>query len=355
MPDTDSLDSLLGSFKPDPDSPHALTIQKALFVARSLQERARALQTSSERRQQAELDRMLQTPSDKATLALMTDQAFRTSDPARAVEHLTYILDVQGVPRFFGPDRPHADERLPVFRRIRAGRRVAAGQGAHAEGDGQRHPAGREGSAHATSCRTPHRRCADERQLPRRGGPERSRVRAPAAAVPAGAAVARDRGGLDQDLHAVLADLAAGSRAHGQRALRPAGAPVPHRGSRALHPSRWSVGTQVRVPGHGGVQGQGTDRSSVHAHAGPGRPAARQGRHRAAELHPRLVPHAAATAGMGATTRRQRRRAHHHPARERAPTWRASEPSHRCADGRRRLTRRSSRPTRTTSAWSTRS
>ena len=103
MPNTDSLDSLLGTFNPVPGSPHPLTIQKALFVARSLQERARALQTSSERRQQAELDRMLQTPSDKATLALMTDQAFRTSDPARAVEHLTYILDVQGVPRFFGP------------------------------------------------------------------------------------------------------------------------------------------------------------------------------------------------------------------------------------------------------------
>jgi len=103
MPQPDSVDSLLGSFKPVPGSPHDVAVQKALFVARRLQERARALQTSSERRQQAELDRMLQTPSDKATLALMTDQAFRTSDPARAVEHLTYILDVQGVPRFFGP------------------------------------------------------------------------------------------------------------------------------------------------------------------------------------------------------------------------------------------------------------
>jgi len=103
MPNPDFLDSLLGNFKPVPGSPHATAVQKALFVARRLQERARALQTPSERRQQAELDRMLQTPSDKATLALMTDQAFRTSDPARAVEHLTYILDVQGVPRFFGP------------------------------------------------------------------------------------------------------------------------------------------------------------------------------------------------------------------------------------------------------------
>ena len=83
MPDTDSFDSLLGSFKPVPGSPHALTIQKALFVARSLQERARELQTPPERRQQAELDRMLQTPRDKATLAQMTDQAFRSQRSRR--------------------------------------------------------------------------------------------------------------------------------------------------------------------------------------------------------------------------------------------------------------------------------
>lgn len=98
-----TLEALLGSFQPDPAARHPLAVQKALHLARRLQERARELQTPSERRQQAELDRMLQTPSDKATLALMTDQAFRTSDPARAVEHLTHILDVQGVPRFFGP------------------------------------------------------------------------------------------------------------------------------------------------------------------------------------------------------------------------------------------------------------
>lgn len=97
------LDSLLATFRSDPKSNRPLAIQKALFLARRLQERAAELQTSSENRQQAELDRMLQTPSDKATLALMTDQAFRTNDPARAVEHLTHILDVQGIPRFFGP------------------------------------------------------------------------------------------------------------------------------------------------------------------------------------------------------------------------------------------------------------
>jgi RHH-type proline utilization regulon transcriptional repressor/proline dehydrogenase/delta 1-pyrroline-5-carboxylate dehydrogenase len=99
----DALDKLLKDFSPDAQSTRPVTVQKALFLARRLQARASELQTPSEKRQQAELDRMLQTPSDKATLAMMTDQAFRTSDPHRAVEHLIHILDVQGVPRFFSP------------------------------------------------------------------------------------------------------------------------------------------------------------------------------------------------------------------------------------------------------------
>jgi len=97
------LDQTLADFQSDAQSPRPLAVQKALFLARRLQERATELQTAPERRQQSELDRMLQTPSDKATLAQMTDQAFRTNDPHRAVEHLIHILDVQGVPRFFGP------------------------------------------------------------------------------------------------------------------------------------------------------------------------------------------------------------------------------------------------------------
>src|ERR1041385_2084229 len=97
------IERLFADFKSDPQSKHSVAIQKALFLSRRLQERATQLQTAPEKRQQAELDRMLQTPSDKATLAQITDQAFRTNDPYRAVEHLIHILDVQGVPRFFGP------------------------------------------------------------------------------------------------------------------------------------------------------------------------------------------------------------------------------------------------------------
>src|SRR5687768_18450827 len=76
-------------------------VGQAVHIARQLQTRARELQTPAERRQQAELDRMIQSPSDKATLIEITDQAFRAQRSGRAADQLIHILDVQGVPRFF--------------------------------------------------------------------------------------------------------------------------------------------------------------------------------------------------------------------------------------------------------------
>jgi RHH-type proline utilization regulon transcriptional repressor/proline dehydrogenase/delta 1-pyrroline-5-carboxylate dehydrogenase len=87
---------------PDTIADSAL-VDRAVAVARALQIRATALQTPAERRQQAELDRMLQTPEDKVTLVQLTDEAFRSQAARRTAEHLTHILDVQGVPRFFSP------------------------------------------------------------------------------------------------------------------------------------------------------------------------------------------------------------------------------------------------------------
>ena len=78
-------------------------IERAVDLARALQQRATEMQTPPERRQQAELDRMLQTPGDLATLVQMTDQSFRSKAPARTVDQFTHILDVQGIPRFFSP------------------------------------------------------------------------------------------------------------------------------------------------------------------------------------------------------------------------------------------------------------
>src|SRR5262245_1927557 len=86
-----------------PSAGHADLVEQAVMLARKLQERASEWQTPAERRQQAELDRMLQTPADKVTLVQLTDQAFRCKATRRTAEHLTHILDVQGVPRFFSP------------------------------------------------------------------------------------------------------------------------------------------------------------------------------------------------------------------------------------------------------------
>lgn len=81
----------------------ARLIDAAVALARQLQQRAGELQTGAERRQQTELDRMLQTPADKITLVELTDRAFRSQAVVRAAEQFTHILDVQGVPRFFSP------------------------------------------------------------------------------------------------------------------------------------------------------------------------------------------------------------------------------------------------------------
>src|SRR6187397_2940471 len=78
-------------------------VEEAIALAAQLQERATAWQTPHERRQQAELDRMLRTSSDKATMMQITDQSFRSRGAARTVDQFAHILDVQGIPRFFSP------------------------------------------------------------------------------------------------------------------------------------------------------------------------------------------------------------------------------------------------------------
>ena len=97
------LSSLLESVSLDESSSQSREIQLSIALARHLQRRANQLQTPQERRQQAELDRMIQSPSDKVTMIQMTDQAFRAKTPNRAVDQLVHILDVQGIPRFFTP------------------------------------------------------------------------------------------------------------------------------------------------------------------------------------------------------------------------------------------------------------
>jgi len=78
-------------------------VAAAIQLAAHLLQRSASLLTPEERRQQAELDRMIANPSDKATMVEMTDQAFRTRTAWRVADQLTHILDLQGIPRFFSP------------------------------------------------------------------------------------------------------------------------------------------------------------------------------------------------------------------------------------------------------------
>lgn len=98
-----SLRALLADFRPDPRLDAPVAAQRAVHLAGILLRRATALQTPHERSQQRELERIMQSPHDKATLMQMTDQGLRSKRAARAVEQLTHILDVQGIPRFFSP------------------------------------------------------------------------------------------------------------------------------------------------------------------------------------------------------------------------------------------------------------
>ena len=102
-PAAEVLRALLSDFHPHPALDTPLAAQRAVHLAGILLRRAAGLQTPEEQSQQHELERIMRSPHDKATLMQMTDQGLRSSRASRAVEQLTHILDVQGIPRFFSP------------------------------------------------------------------------------------------------------------------------------------------------------------------------------------------------------------------------------------------------------------
>ena len=112
--------ALLGRFTADESTGVDPLVQKALFLASELQKRAQVLQTPEERKQQMELDRMIQNPTDKVTLTALTDQAFRSEAAARSADQLVHILDVQGIPRFFSPMEKDAVDGISFLRQLRA-------------------------------------------------------------------------------------------------------------------------------------------------------------------------------------------------------------------------------------------
>ncbi len=306
-----SLALLLARFQPDPKSTQSAAVQKALFLASHLQQRVVALQTPAERRQQAELDRMLQHPEDKATLAMLTDQAFRPQSPRRVVDQFIHILKSRGIPRFFHPLQQALLKGFQVFGGLapwiavpaakRQMRRQTAAVILPAEPDSLLpHLRARHAEGVRMNVNFLGEAILGEKE-----------ARRPAALEPARLAVAGGRGHLDQDLHDLFADFRPGPRPHRGHALRPPGVALPHGRASDLHPARRRHGPQVRLSRHGGIPRHGPDGRGVHADAGAAGAGEGRGRDRAASLHPRFVRLSEAALPMGAEPRVRGRGPHH--------------------------------------------
>ena len=74
---------------------------EAVDLAAKLLQKAEAVQTASEKKQGAKLARMMEDPDGKTLTMLLSDQAFRSEEPARVADQINHLLDEYGVPRYF--------------------------------------------------------------------------------------------------------------------------------------------------------------------------------------------------------------------------------------------------------------
>ena len=82
--------------------------QIAIQLAAAMLTEAQATQSSSEKRIQAELGRMMNDPNGKAFTTSMTDQCFRSQKSSRVADQLTYMLQKYGIPRYLSKDKQFA-------------------------------------------------------------------------------------------------------------------------------------------------------------------------------------------------------------------------------------------------------
>lgn len=89
--------------------------QAAVELASLMLREANNIQTKDEKEQFAQLARMMRDPKGKAFAINMTDQCFRSSQPARIVNQLNYILKQMGIPSYVGFQKKAA---LKLFRLV---------------------------------------------------------------------------------------------------------------------------------------------------------------------------------------------------------------------------------------------
>lgn len=97
----------------------ALTVedraQDAIDLAALLLEEAQRRLSPEEKRQLAQLSRMMQDPKGKAFTISLTDQCFRSARSSRIADQLSYILQKMGVPRYLSREKRAA---LRVFQAL---------------------------------------------------------------------------------------------------------------------------------------------------------------------------------------------------------------------------------------------
>lgn len=74
---------------------------KSIELAALLLNEALHIQTLRDKQHQAEIARLMEDPIGKAFTTQVTDQCFRSKDPQRAADQLSFILNQLGIPKFF--------------------------------------------------------------------------------------------------------------------------------------------------------------------------------------------------------------------------------------------------------------
>ncbi|NGX42078.1 MAG: 1-pyrroline-5-carboxylate dehydrogenase 1 [Chlamydiae bacterium] len=74
--------------------------ESAMELSALILNEARRVQTRFEHRIQTQLDRMMTDPNGKVFTTTMTDECFRSHNPIRVADQLTYLLNKFGIPKF---------------------------------------------------------------------------------------------------------------------------------------------------------------------------------------------------------------------------------------------------------------
>lgn len=76
-------------------------IADAIALAERWLDRANELRTDEERLHQAQMQRLLEHPTDKVVLSRLIDRCFRTTDDRHVANQVHHLLTTHGVPAFF--------------------------------------------------------------------------------------------------------------------------------------------------------------------------------------------------------------------------------------------------------------